>query len=166
MNEPTFYESSEAAAELATLEKINKASKLLNNSRWFANFMGRTQRQALLESLRGEEAEGIADLVINVAARIEGTPVTYNTEDVKSEDKVLHLHYYKGGIDAWIVERDVGDESSGDGKGVQRQAYGKITVFNDGFNGAEWGYVSIEDLIKNGVSLDLYWTPRTCKEMK
>lgn len=90
--------------------------------------------------------------------------MTYNTEDIETADKVLHLHYFGGGVDAWIVERDVGDDPAGDGTGPQLQAFGKITVMG-GWRDAEWGYISIAELIENGVELDFYWEAKTVKEM-
>lgn len=76
-----------------------------------------------------------------------------------------------GGVDAWIVERDVGENGTeapgaGEGDQHQHQAYGKITLFGGGWEEAEWGYISIVELIQNGVELDLYWEPKPVKEMK
>jgi hypothetical protein len=30
----------------------------------------------------------------------------------------------------------------------------------------ELGYISIEELVANGIELDLYWTPKTLAEVK
>ena len=143
-----------------------QAQQYLSNGGILANFMPASQRFALREALKGEEGEYFADLVKKLVWRIKGMPVTYNTEDVATPDKVLHLHYFKGGVDAWIVERDVGDTPGHNGEGEQIQAYGKITLCGDGWEGAEWGYISIAELIEAGVELDLYWTETTAKEME
>ena len=154
---------------MTTSEKALDAREALR-VHLLGNFMPYSQRLCLLAAQRGEEAEAINDIVMGAVERIKATPMTYQTEDVETKDKVLHLHYFKGGVDAWIVERDVGDSGNpsapGAGEGVQHQAYGKISLFGGGWEDAEWGYISIAELIKNGVELDLYWTPRTAKEMK
>ncbi|MCL2874728.1 MAG: hypothetical protein FWF12_00240 [Betaproteobacteria bacterium] len=136
------------------------------NDELLAKFMPLQQRLSLREQLEGEEGDFFVQKVLEIADIIRGTPVTYGTEDVDTEDKVLRLHYFMGGVDAWIVERDVGDTPAENGEGEQIQAYGKCTLFGGGWREAEWGYISIQKLIENGVELDLYWTPRTCKEMK
>lgn len=150
-------------------QRIHEARQHLNGTALLGNFMPYQQRLALLSALRGEEGEAIADLVLGAVRNILGTPMTYQTEEMESADKVLRLHYFLGGVDAWIIERDVGDSGDptavGAGVGKQHQAYGKITLCGDGWEGAEWGYISIADLIANGVELDLYWQEKTVKEM-
>lgn len=138
----------------------------LRDSGLFANFMPASQRLAFCKAINGEEAEFFIDNLWELATIIRGMPVTYNTEDIATADKVLHLHYFAGGVDAWIVERDVGDTPDQNGEGPQLQAFGKITVVGGGWEEAEWGYISIKDLIKRGVELDFYWEPKTVKEMK
>jgi len=130
------------------------------------NFMPHDQRLTLLSLLDGEEGDFLAGKVLEIVRTIRDTPLTYQTDDIETPDKVLHTHYFKGGIDAWIVERDVGDDAHGDGEGEQWQAFGKITAVGGGWREAEWGYISIKELIECGVELDLYWTPKTVKEMK
>lgn len=162
---------------------IMNARALLGGSSWFANFMGPAQRFFLLESiLRGEEAAELAKLVVDAATAIRNTPLTYQTTDLSMGEKKLCLHYFRGGIDAWIVERDIGDcplfnpiETPVSewpippemlGFDVQHQAFGRITVVGGGWREAEWGYISIQELIDNGVELDLHWVVKTAKEMK
>ena len=41
-------------------------------------------------------------------------------------------------------------------------AFGYATLNDDHF--AEWGYISIKELIDNGASLDRTWTPVTFEE--
>lgn len=142
-----------------------QAEQYLSNGGILANFMSVSQRLTLKELLNGEEGEHFVELVKKLVWRIKGTPVTYNTEEVETADKVLHLHYFLGGVDAWIVERDVGDTTDQNGEGEQLQAFGKITVVGGGWGEAEWGYISIQELIEAGVELDLYWEPKTVKEM-
>ena len=147
-------------------EKLHQAKELLNGASWFANFMGYSQRLALLEALRSEEGEGIADMVLRVAEQIKATPKTYGTEGQAEHERKVCLHYFRGGVDAYILERDVGDYADGEATGPQHQAYGKITVIGGGWEGAEWGYISIADLLKHGVELDLHFDPTPVGDMK
>lgn len=142
------------------------ADQKLSNGGLLANFMPIAQRFALKDALKGEEGDAIADMVLVLGWRVQVTPVTYQTASIAPDDRVLYLHYFKGGVDAWIVERDMGDGSEEPGVGEQLQALGKITMYGDGWQGAEWGYLSIKDLIENGVELDMNWEPKTVKEMK
>jgi hypothetical protein len=47
--------------------------------------------------------------------------------------------------------------------GPQLQAYGLADLYGDG---GELGYISILDLIRHNVELDLYWTPKTLNEVR
>lgn len=146
-------------------EKIHQAKELLNGVSWFANFVGYSQRLALLEALRSEEGAGIADMVLRVAEQIKATPKTYDTEGQAEHERKVCLHYFRGGVDAYILERDVGDCADGEATGPQHQAFGKITIMGGGWKEAEWGYISISDLIQNEVELDFYFEAKTVKEM-
>lgn len=143
-----------------------QVEQYLRNGGLFDHFMPTSQRFSFLEALNGEEAEFFIDNLWELAKTIRGIPVTYNTEDVETADKVLHLHYFGGGVDAWIVERDVGDTPDQNGEGPQLQAFGKITICGGGWEEAEWGYISIQELIENGIELDFYWEAKTVKEME
>ena len=149
-----------------SLDKLYEAKELLNGAHWLAHFISYPQRLFLLEQLRGEEGEAIADLVIHLAKAIEATPVTYATNSIDTLNKVVHLHYFGKGVDAWIVERDKGNTPEDIGLGTQLQAYGKISLQGEGWNGAEWGYIDIATLIRLGIEIDLYWTPKTVKEIQ
>jgi hypothetical protein len=119
-------------------------------------FLPWAERETLLTSLNGEEAEGIADIVLAVAKTIEEMPVTYQ-QDGKGDEAIAHLHYFFGGVDAYITEKDVNG-------GVQ-QSFGLITLTGS-IDDAELGYISIEELVNNGVELDLHWRPKTLREIK
>lgn len=74
--------------------------------------------------------------------------------------------YIGGSVDAWIVERDVGDSKYQAEIDPQHQAFGPITLRGESIGESEWGYISIQELIDNGVELDLYWTPKPVREVK
>ena len=139
-------------------QNITKAREFLNGTARY--YMPTGERFTLLENLQGEEGAGIADIVLAVAKTIETIPQTYQTEG-QGKAAVAHLHYFGGAVDAWITERDMGDES---GDMTQWQAFGLITLTGNRQD-AELGYISIYDLIQNGIELDLYWTPKTIGEL-
>lgn len=139
------------------------AEQYLSNDGLLDQFMPVSQRFALKDLINGEEGEFFVQKVLELAKTIRDMPKTYETENIAGDDKVAHLHYFYGGVDAWIVEKDAGD---GTPDTRQHQAYGKITLFGGGIEEAEWGYISIQELIENGVELDLHWTPKQMKEIR
>lgn len=142
--------------------KVRNAKEALMGT--LKHFIGLRQRSVLADTLRGEERVAIAEIVLRVEAQIKAAPKTYETDVIETADKVFQLHYFGGPVDAWIVERDQGDSPGGPGFDEQTQAFGKITLTGDK-DDAEWGYISIQDLIENHIELDLCWTPKTAKEL-
>lgn len=145
------------------------AAQHLSNGGLLEKFMPIDQRFKLKELLKGEERRNVAQVVLKTVRQILATPLTYQTEHLHMPEKVVQLHYFRGGVDAWIVERDLGDSPDSDhplaGIGEQRQAFGKCEVFGGGWWEAEWGYVNIQSLIEAGVELDLHWEPKATKEI-
>lgn len=129
------------------------------------NFMPLAQREALKVALRGEEGRAIAAIVIRTLEKIEEMPETHET-DGQGDDAIVHLHYFRGSVDAWITEKDRGERPDDDGMGEQYQAFGKVNLYGTGIKDAELGYVSIAELIENDVELDLYWTQTAFKDLK
>lgn len=146
---------------MSLTDKI-KAEQLLEKSGLLAQFMPNNQRLILKQNMRSEEGDYFANLVIALDKRIREMPHTYQTGAIASEDKIVHLHYFLGSVDAWIVEKDMYCDRGS----PQLQAYGKATLFGEGIDGAEWGYISIREYIDNNVELDLYWEPRAIKDIK
>jgi hypothetical protein len=139
----------------AKLEKVSAVVEMQ-----LKHFMSRCQLGVLAQQLRGEEGEYFADLLLNMAERIANMHKTYE-QDGKGGEAIVHLHYFLGSLDAWITEKDKGDES---GSPRQIQAYGVVSLAG-GIEYGEMGYVSIEELIRNGVELDLHWEPKTLNEV-
>jgi len=81
-----------------------------------------------------------------LAKVVETMPKTYETDG--QHDPVVHLHYFMGGMDWHIIERDMMPE--------QLQAFGKANL---GYGG-ELGYISIDEITKAGAELDLHWQPK------
>jgi hypothetical protein len=76
-------------------------------------------------------------------------PKTYETEDIKTNDKIAYLHYFTSSSDWYIIEKDSEIE--------QTQAFGYV-ILNGDLENAEFGYINIEE-VKKYAELDLYWTP-------
>jgi hypothetical protein len=118
-----------------------------------APFMGARQRSCLQSMIRGEERAAAIEIVERLAATIETMPTTYQTDGQGDAAKVI-LHYFHGGCDWHIIEKDV--------DGGTPQAFG---LANLGY-GAELGYISIDELTQHHIELDFYWTPKTLGEIK
>jgi hypothetical protein len=120
-----------------------------------AKFIGRSQRGALTECLRGEEREYFADMLNALTDRIESMPVTYQQDGLGAE-AIVYLHYFTGGRASWFITEK-------DKDGGTEQAFGKADLYGDG---GELGYISIDELTANNVEIDLHWTPKPLKECK
>ncbi|GIF74187.1 hypothetical protein Asi02nite_37050 [Asanoa siamensis] len=86
-------------------------------------------------------------------------PPLYATEKLADGDKVVHLHYFGGSNDFWLVEYD---PATGEG-------FGYSCVGGD-TDMAEWGYIDLPELerINKGLLIierDLHWTPRPAREL-
>jgi hypothetical protein len=111
-------------------------------------FIGRSQLEAVRILLRGEEREFFAEKVCELRDLIAAMPKTYGQES-KGDQAIIYLHYFIGNFNWYIIEKDC--------ESMQHQAFGLADL---GY-GAEYGYISIEELIENGVELDFYYEPRT-----
>ena len=114
-------------------------------------FMSRQQMAVMAAGLREEEASSFMESFVKMAGVIEAMPKTYEQSD-KGGDAVAHLHYFMGGSDWFIFEKDV--------EGGVDQAYG-YAILNGDLHNAELGYISIAELVAAGVELDLYFSPKT-----
>lgn len=113
------------------------------------------QLKTLVDNLRWSEERGwFRDKLLELVQVVEAMPVTY-AQDGLGDNAVVHLHYFYGGGDWWITEKDV------DG-GVD-QAFGLVDLGH----GPELGYISIRELVRLKVmDLDLHWTPKTLAQVK
>ncbi len=128
-----------------------------------SHWIGDRQLSVLKTNCRGEEGEFFKNKIAEVVKTILTMPHTYQTEGQGDEAKAS-MHYFNGGSDWWIVEKDVGDPED-PVKGVQCQAFG-LALVNGDREMSEVGYINIGELIENHVELDLYWTPKTLREVK
>lgn len=116
------------------------------------DFMGHAQRNAIKQALLGEEREFFLDKLESLAGRIRSMAQTYD-QDGKGDQATAFLHYFRGGCDWYITEKDRAGE--------QLQAFGQADL---GY-GPELGYISLVELLACGVELDLHFTPCTLADL-
>lgn len=116
------------------------------------DFMPRGQIKTCLNAMKGEEKAHFVEILDDMVNRTETMPGPYKSIQ-PVQDAIVHLHYFRGEMDWYIVEKDSSRE--------QLQAYGRADL---GY-GPEWGYICIQELIENGVELDLYFTPCKVSEL-
>ena len=61
-------------------------------------------------------------------------PRLYETEEIPLKEKEIHLHFFFGGSDWYIIEYD------------QEDTFFGFAILNDNYQCAEWGYVSFSEL--------------------
>jgi hypothetical protein len=119
------------------------------------HFLSREQARTMRDLMDGEEGPYFQAKAREIAGIILGMPKTHETAN--DPDPVAYLHYFNGGSDWYVFERDMYEE--------QLQAY-CYACLNGWYDSAEVGLVSIEELCESGVELDLHWTPRPLSEVK
>ena len=114
------------------------------------------QFEVITDAMLGEEGDHFIEIIDRMHATWQAMPKTYET-DAQGRAALAHLHYFTGGCDWWIVEKDSDTDHAG-----QVQAFG----IADLGMGPELGYISIPELLANGAELDLYFTtPKTIGEL-
>ena len=83
--------------------------------------------------------------------RTEDIPGLYATEPIPLEDKVIYRRYRIKAIGFYWLIAELDKK--------ENLAFGYANLNNDDF--AEWGYISIDEIILNGANLDETWKP--CK---
>lgn len=145
MGPTTAPEAKVEATKAAALEELIRLGE--------AGFIGIAQRQALRAGFGGEERQFFYNMVVDLAAYIAAMPKTYE-QDGAGDAAVVHLHYFVGGCDWYITEKDSEAE--------QLQAFGWADL---GYGG-ELGYIWLAEITAAGAELDLYWTPRPLADIK
>jgi len=126
-------------------------------------FIGCDQLSVMRSACRGEEGQYFRDMIAKLKVAIATIPKTYETEG-QGDEAIATLHYFLGGSDWYIIERDAGSHDD-EVQGIQAQAFG-FTCLNGYTEDAELGYISIQELIENGVELDLYYEPEKIGNIK
>ena len=108
-------------------------------------------QQKLLVSIHTEEHWKTFE---NLEAQIKQLPKLYGTESVKN--KIVHLHYFYGGSDWFIIE---GGEDDGE------YLFFGYAVLNGDTQMSEYGYISRDELVNSAkVELDFFWETKTITE--
>ncbi len=81
-------------------------------------------------------------------------PELYETEATPFEKKVIHQRYHISDIGFYWLIAELDEK--------QNLGFGYANLNNDDF--AEWGYISIDELLESGAELDSTWKPCTYTE--
>lgn len=134
-------------------EALQKTNELFEAMPLLRRFISESQIQVMAEGAQGEEREFFIDKMLEMRDMFNTMPKTHDT-DGKGDDAIVYLHYFRGGMDWYITERDMED--------YQAQAFGLADL---GYGG-ELGYISIEELKANNIELDIHWTPKALRIVK
>lgn len=132
-------------SELMDSARAKPSARILVDLR---DFIGVNQRRVIKQACHGEEREFFLAKLEALAEHIRTMPQTYD-QDGKGDQATAHLHYFIGGCDWYITEKDRCAE--------QLQAFGLADLGH----GPELGYISLVELLACGAELDLYFTPCT-----
>jgi len=130
------------------MDTIDKLCELYNRK-----IIGNPQWNAIRMALRGEERKGFAEIISRVYDVFDKMPKTYGQES--TADPVCHLHYFCGGFDWYITEKDC--------EGEQLQAFGLASMPP---NYPELGYINLVELTQAGVELDLHFEPTVLSKIR
>jgi hypothetical protein len=123
----------------------------LDARRFLQGFISHAQLAAISAGMHGEERQHFFNKLVEMERLIRTMPMTYE-QDGAGEDAISYLHYFLNGFDWYITERDMERE--------QLQAFGLACMGEE-----EMGYINIVELIRNGAELDLYFEPRSLKNI-
>jgi len=131
-------------------------------------FVGVSQLTALSALAQSsEEKEFFVAKLQEYADRVQNTPKPHGQNTV--EDPIVYLHFFGRNYDAWVTERDYlpGEiEDPDNDYSQQSQAFAFCSFGGPKDRDAELGFVSIQELIENGIELDLYWTVKPLSEVR
>ena len=90
--------------------------------------------------------------------QLETIPKLYETEKIELKDKLVHMHFFIGGSDWYVVEYD------------QYDIFFGFVVLNCDYANSEWGYFYFSELKSiniNGfeIDCDLYWEVRKASDV-
>ena len=122
----------------------------------FRKMTPRGQCAAVESMLRGEESEYFAETINRLVGVWDAMPTSYQT-DGQGKEAVAKLHYFTGGCDWWIVEKDIDTDGEG-----QIQAFG-VADLGQGYR--ELGYINLVEILAAGAELDFHYTPKTVGEI-
>ena len=124
-------------------------------------WLGRSQYRAVLQLVRSEEGDWYKAKLAELLSAITAMPTT-GAQDGLGSEAIVHLHYFTGGADWFITEKDKGSKEDRP-EDFQSEAFGLADIFQDG---GELGYISLPEIIANGAELDFHWAPKTIAEVR
>lgn len=122
-------------------------------------FINDGQLGAISAGVRGEERQFFYDKLVEMAGIVS---TMHLTGEGKGEDAVVSLHYFMGGADWYISEKDAGADDD-EPEDYLTQCFGLADLFGDG---GEFGYISLPEILAAGAELDLHFTPRPLSEVR
>jgi hypothetical protein len=102
----------------------------------------------LLKALKGEEANGFADNILNAWSTFEKLPKSRQTED--QTDPTVMLHYFLGSWDWYITE------NATEGNREEIEFFGLVK--SPWCQNGELGYINIAEVTSTGAELDLHFS--------
>ena len=117
-------------------------------------FISQQQLSAIGELCYSEERQLFINKLVELVNTVQTMPQTYQT-DGQGENAIVYLHYFVGGANWYITERDCLPD--------QLQTFGLADLYGDG---GELGYISIEELKSCGAEIDLYWTAKPLSALR
>jgi hypothetical protein len=119
------------------------------------HFIPPHQFELILDLMKGEEGAFFKTKLDDLTTVITNMPNPGETDGM-GDQALVHLHYFYGGCDWWLTEKDNTDE--------QHQAFGFVNLGDP--DNAELGYISLPELFSVNAELDLYWTPVLLEQIK
>lgn len=141
----------------------------LNGLNRMKHFLHPGQAAVVREFIRtSEERDYFAQQMHDLADIIDAMPKSYES-DGQGDEAIVHLHYFYGGSDWWIIEKDaeaLDYELEGDPNGHHR-AFGFVCLNGD-TDCAELGYISLPEMFSGRavIELDFHWTPKPLRLVK
>ena len=145
----------ETKETLPTSQAVDLKLNLVECMDAMQGFLPLTEMQAIIHGCRGEEGDHFREILREFGHRIYTMPTTYQ-QDGKGNQAVAYLHYFHGGMNWYITEKDIDTDGEG-----QRQAFGWASIGGE----FELGYIDIHGLVSAGVELDLHFEPKTLEAL-
>lgn len=117
-------------------------------------FIGELQFRCLKDLLKSDERAFFIEQVDRLYSTVEVMPKILE-QDGKGNNAIAYLHYFTANADFYITEKDIED-------GIT-QAFGLVAFVCDY---PEMGYISIEEVIRAGAEVDLYFESKTLGEVR
>lgn len=126
------------------------------------NFVPPRQLAFIRKLEKGEEGAHFTERLERIQKIIDTMPATYETEEKKLV-VTCFLHYFIGGTDFYIIEKDKGAPDD-ERPGQQTQAFGLVRL-GAGYD-PELGYINLDEVFQVGAELDLYFEPAPLGDIK